>query len=160
MKTKMNAVNWASGVAVILMVCLVANMPSCLRVFTNSNPLRLSTKNLIKEIRGDYGLIPDSAYDIYYHNSKGRDPSRWISYRASEEDIHSFLEKMRKEVSDRRSSWPTAPRVIQSEGNKKVTVYEDWWPNSTKGLEVIQGEYFSVGYDPISNRIYYYIFTT
>ena len=153
---------FVAGVIITLILVFFAGMARFASGFWNSEPLRLSTTELIQEIRADNGTIPDSAYEIHYQNNKGgRDLMRWVSYRASKKDIGSSLNEMKRDSSDTKSRWPTAPMGIMSEEEieNRIYRYEDWWPKSAAGLEVIYGERFSIGYDSKSNRIYYYQFT-
>jgi hypothetical protein len=150
------------GVLITLIFVFFAGIARFTSGFFNVEPLRLSTTELIKEIKADNGTIPDSAYEIYYHNNKGgRDLMRWVSYRASDRDIQNFLNEMQGRASDTKFGWPPAPmaHLSEEEVEGKTSRYEDWWPTSPVGLKVIYGERFIVGYDPLSHRIYYYQYT-
>ena len=150
-----------AGCFITLIFVFFASVANFAGSFWSSEPVSFSTEELIQEIQQDNGNIPDSAHSIHYHRISGKDSMRWLSYQASDSDIESAIQNARKHATNGKHRWPPGPAIQQTEEERKKNgiIYYEWWPSSSRGLEVMAGERFTLGFNPVQETVYYYEFT-
>jgi hypothetical protein len=103
--------------------------------------------------------LPEKAYDLEYFYYSGKDFTRWLAFSADNEDIERIITKLTVRRTD--SGGPATPQRIPEKPEDWVegSTVGDWWPTSEKGLNVIKGDFFWIGHDPIRQRLYYYTYS-